>query len=97
MNTNPPKRGLGRGLEALLTEKPTVPSVKVNAASATSLEWGKAQAINELTLEAQTLKSLLEDLEDWLETIEVSDESLRGESVAEDWLNQQSPKKQQTF
>ncbi len=71
MNSNSPKRGLGRGLEALLTEMPT-PSVKVNAVSTASVEWGKAQAINELTLEAQTLKSLLEDLQGWLETIDVS-------------------------
>jgi hypothetical protein len=35
-------------------------------------ETGRIQAIYELTLEAQTLKSLLEDMESWLETIDVS-------------------------
>lgn len=74
MNANSTKRGLGRGLEALLTEKPTVPSVKSPAESASTLERGKFQAINELTLEAQTLKSLLEDIQNWLEALEVPSE-----------------------
>jgi hypothetical protein len=72
MNSTPPKRGLGRGLEALLTEQQSATSVKINSANMKPPETSRTQAINELTLEAQTLKSLLEDMESWLETINVS-------------------------
>ncbi|QSB01770.1 hypothetical protein ACH5Y9_18660 [Methylomonas sp. BW4-1] len=67
MNNIPPKRGLGRGLEALLTDMPVKsatdkPSIKADAVPGRAVR----QENSHLLQEAEVLKTLLEELENAL-------------------------------
>ncbi|CAD6871781.1 hypothetical protein [Methylomonas fluvii] len=67
MNNIPPKRGLGRGLEALLIDMPAKsaadkPSIKADAVPVRVVR----QENSDLLQEAEALKSLLEELENVL-------------------------------
>lgn len=67
MNNTPTKRGLGRGLEALLTDMPAKsaadkPSIKADAVPVQAIR----QENSHLLQEAEALKALLEELENVL-------------------------------
>lgn len=67
MNNIPPKRGLGRGLEALLTDMPAKPATnkQSNKADARPVRAVR-QENSHLLQEAEALKTLLEELENVL-------------------------------
>lgn len=68
MTLIPPKRGLGRGLETLLADLPKSQQIKPAAAVAPKPKL--QQERQDLILEAETLKSLLDDMENLLAKIE---------------------------
>lgn len=67
MNNIPSKRGLGRGLEALLTDMPAKPVTDKQSIKADAVQ-GRAvrQENSHLLQEAEALKTLLEELENVL-------------------------------
>ncbi|WP_026602357.1 hypothetical protein [Methylomonas sp. 11b] len=67
MNNIPPKRGLGRGLEALLTDMPAKPVTDKQRIKADAVPVRAVRQENSHVLqEAEALKTLLEELENVL-------------------------------
>ncbi|WP_171696705.1 hypothetical protein [Methylomonas sp. ZR1] len=67
MNKIPPKRGLGRGLEALLTDMPAKSAADKPSIKAETVPGPAVRGENsDLLQEAEVLKTLLEELENAL-------------------------------